>query len=64
MIFGIRKDNQVQTTCIDRDILKLPKFSEIRSLLGQIAVLGEPPYQVGCEEGEGGARTEGLGDRQ
>jgi DNA gyrase subunit B len=55
MVFRIRKNNQIQTTRIDRDILKLPKFSEIRSLLSQIAVLGEPPYQVGSEEGEGGA---------
>jgi DNA gyrase subunit B len=60
MVFRTRKNNQVQTTCIDRDILKLPKFSEIRSLLGQIAVLGEPPYQVGSEEGEGGAQEKVL----
>jgi DNA gyrase subunit B len=60
MIFRTRKNNQVQTTCIDRDILKLPKFSETRALLGQIAVLGEPPYQVGSEEGEGGAQEKVL----
>jgi DNA gyrase subunit B len=55
MVFRIRKNNQVQTTRVDRDVLKLPKFSEIRVLLGQIAVLGEPPYQVGSEEGEDGS---------
>jgi DNA gyrase subunit B len=60
MIFRTRKNNQVQTTCIDRDILKLPKFSETRALLGQIAILGEPPYQVGSEEGEGGAQEKVL----
>jgi DNA gyrase subunit B len=63
MVFRTRKNNQVQTTCIDRDILKLPKFSEIRALLGQIAVLGEPPYHVGSvgsEEGEGGAQEKVL----
>jgi DNA gyrase subunit B len=60
MVFRTRKNNQVQTTGIDRDILKLPKFSEIRALLGQIAVLGEPPYQVGSEEGEGGAQEKVL----
>ena len=26
MVFRIRRSGQVQTTCIDRDILKLPKF--------------------------------------
>lgn len=60
MVFHTRKNNQIQTTCIDRDILKLPKFSEIRALLGQIAVLGEPPYQVGSEEGEGGVEGKVL----
>ena len=61
MVFRTRKNNQVQTTCIDRDILKLPKFSEIRALLGQVAILGEPPYQVGSsEEGEGGAQEKVL----
>jgi len=64
MVFRTRNNNQVQTTCIDRDILKLPKFSEIRALLGQIAVLGEAPYQVGSvvgsDEGEGGGQEKVL----
>jgi DNA gyrase subunit B len=60
MVFRTRENNQLQTTCIDRDILKLPKFSEIRALLGQIAVLGEPPYRVGSEEGDGGAQEKVL----
>lgn len=57
MAFRIRKNNQLQTTCIDSDILKLPKFSEVRALLGQITSLGEAPYRVGLglEEGEVGA---------
>jgi DNA gyrase subunit B len=40
----------VVTTIIDRDILKLPKFVEIRALLNQIAVLGEAPYRVSVAE--------------
>jgi DNA gyrase subunit B len=64
MAFRTRKNNQVQTTCVDRDILKLPMFSEIRALLGQVAFLGEPPYRVGSvlgsEEGEGGAQEKAL----
>jgi len=53
MVFRIRKNGQIQTCCIDRGILRLPMFSEIRSLLNQVAVLGEPPYQVGSEEADG-----------
>ncbi|MHB8909052.1 MAG: DNA topoisomerase (ATP-hydrolyzing) subunit B [Syntrophales bacterium] len=55
IVFNIRRNNQTLTTSIDRDLLKLPKFQELKSLLTQIAVLGEPPYRVGSEEGDGGA---------
>ena len=55
IVFSIRRNNQTLTTSIDRDILKLPKFLEIKALLGQVAVLGEAPYRVGSEEGDGGA---------
>jgi DNA gyrase subunit B len=50
MAFRIRKNAQVAMTIIDRDILKIPKFVEIRTLLGQIAVLGEAPYRVSTAE--------------
>jgi len=54
IVFRIRRNNQTLTTSIDRDILKLPKFLEIKVLLSQVAVLGEAPYRVGSEEGDGG----------
>jgi DNA gyrase subunit B len=54
IVFRIRRNNQTQTTIIDRDILKLPKFLEIKALLTQISALGEAPYQVSAvEEAEG-----------
>ncbi|MHB8771501.1 MAG: DNA topoisomerase (ATP-hydrolyzing) subunit B [Syntrophales bacterium] len=53
MVFRIKKGGQVVTTCIDRDLLRFPKFQEIKSLLGQVAVLGEPPYRIVIEETEG-----------
>ncbi len=55
IVFSIRRNNQTMTTSIDRDILKLPKFLEIKALLSQVAVLGEAPYRVGSEEGADGA---------
>ena len=54
IVFNVRRNNQILTTSIDRDILKLPKFQEIKALLSQVAVLGEAPYTVGSEEGEVG----------
>jgi DNA gyrase subunit B len=54
IVFRIRRNNQTQTTIIDRDILKLPKFLEIKALLTQISALGEAPYRVSAvEEAEG-----------
>ena len=52
IVFSIRRKNQTLTTRIDRDLLKLPKFLEIKALLTQVAVLGEAPYRVGSEEGD------------
>jgi DNA gyrase subunit B len=52
--------DQIQTTSIDRDILKLPKFQEIKALLSQVAVLGDAPYRVGSEEGDGGTKEKVL----
>jgi len=46
MIFRIRRNSHVVNTTIERDILKLPKYVEVRALLNQIAILGEPPYRV------------------
>ena len=55
MAFRIRRSGRIVTTSIDRDVLKLPKFVEIRALLNQITVLGEAPYRVSAaEEAEGG----------
>ncbi|MEK7374835.1 MAG: DNA topoisomerase (ATP-hydrolyzing) subunit B [Thermodesulfobacteriota bacterium] len=55
MAFRIRRSGRIVTTSIDRDVLKLPKFAEIRALLNQITVLGEAPYRVSAaEEAEGG----------
>jgi DNA gyrase subunit B len=54
MVFRMRRSGRVAVTIIDRDILKLPKFAEIRALLGQITVLGEAPYRVStADEAEG-----------
>lgn len=59
MVFRMRRSGQVAVTIIDRDILKFPKFAEIRSLLSQIAVLGEAPYLVSAADDTEGAPATG-----
>jgi DNA gyrase subunit B len=51
MVFRMRRSGRVAVTIIDRDIMKLPKFAEIRTLLGQITILGEAPYRVSMVDG-------------
>ncbi|MFA5757503.1 MAG: DNA gyrase subunit B, partial [Smithellaceae bacterium] len=36
---------------IDRETFRTPQFGEIRNLMGQVSVLGEPPYSDRQEEG-------------
>jgi len=50
MIFRLIRNGQERTTCIDRDMLKNPKFVEIKALLSQMIVIGEPPYRLVLEE--------------
>ncbi len=61
VLFHIRRAGRIVPTSIDRDVLKHPKFTEIRTILGQIAVLGEPPYRISAveeAEGENGAKVD------
>jgi DNA gyrase subunit B len=60
MVFRIRRNGRIMTTCVDRDALRLPKFSEIRSLLNQISVLGEAPYSVSVAEDAEGSPSRGT----
>jgi DNA gyrase subunit B len=46
MVFQSRKMEQLMGTCMHRDIYRAPKFTEVRALLGQVAVMGEPPYRI------------------
>ena len=46
LIFEFNRNGHHLSTCIDKDIFKAPKFSEVRKLLSQVSVLGECPYTV------------------
>ena len=55
MLFNIHKEGQTFTTSIDRDTFRAPKFSEVRLLLNQIQALGEAPYRLETDAGDGAA---------
>ncbi|MCU0580868.1 MAG: DNA topoisomerase (ATP-hydrolyzing) subunit B [Syntrophales bacterium] len=50
MMFRLLRNGQERLTCIDRDMLKNPKFVEIKTLLSQVIVMGEAPYRLVMEE--------------
>lgn len=45
IVFSLKKNGQTHTTCMDRETFRTPQFTEIRSLLSQVSVIGEAPYQ-------------------
>jgi DNA gyrase subunit B len=45
MMFSLKKNGQTHATSIDREIFRTPQFTEIRSLLSQVSIIGEAPYQ-------------------
>jgi len=57
IIFTFMQEGRRQTTCIDKDTVRTPKFAEIKALLSQLAVLGEAPYQVSVDDASNGGRT-------
>jgi len=50
MVFNIRKNGQVFANCIDRETFRTPQFNEIKLILGQVSIMGEPPYRDVGEE--------------
>jgi len=45
MVFLLKKNGQTYTTTIDRETFRTPQFAEIKSLLGQVSIIGEAPYR-------------------
>jgi DNA gyrase subunit B len=61
MVFTILQDGRRLTTCVDKDTVRTPKFTELKALINQLAVLGEAPYRVATEETTNGGKTIELG---
>ena len=50
IVFNLKKNGQVFANCIDRETFRTPQFTEIKLLLGQISIMGEPPYSDVSDE--------------
>jgi len=50
MVFTMNRDGMTMRTCIDRDVLRAPRFMEMKTLLLAVAVMGQAPYRVEIEE--------------
>src|SRR5664280_2095508 len=50
MVFNLKKNGQVFANCIDRGTFRTPQFTELKLLLGQVSIIGEPPYSDVSEE--------------
>ena len=59
MVFRIRRNSQILTTCIDRDILKLPKFRD-QGPSGPDGGPGRAPLPGRFGGGDGGAQEKVL----
>lgn len=60
MVFAIMRDGRRLTTCVDKDTVRTPKFVEIKSLINQLAILGEAPYRVAAEDAANGGSAVAL----
>jgi DNA gyrase subunit B len=54
LFFTVNRNGRQRTVYHDKDIFNLPIFSEVKDLLKQLEVLGEPPYVVAEKTGDDG----------
>ncbi|NTW07727.1 MAG: hypothetical protein HGA29_07780 [Syntrophaceae bacterium] len=45
IVFSLKKNGQTHAMCMDREMFRTPQFTEIKSLLSQVSIIGEAPYQ-------------------
>jgi len=50
IIFTLQKNGQTHVTPMDREIFRTPQFTEIKSLLAQVSIIGEAPYRDLADE--------------
>ncbi len=50
LIFDLKKNGHTVTTAMNIETFRSPQFAEIRTLLEQVSILGEPPYRDVAED--------------
>lgn len=50
IIFDLKQNGKLVQICMDHETFRTPQFGEIRNLLGQVSVIGEPPYRDQSED--------------
>ena len=50
IVFHLLKNGQTFANCLDRETFRTPQFTEIKLVLGQISIIGEPPYSDVSDE--------------
>jgi DNA gyrase subunit B len=50
MVFTVDVDGRTYRTCLDRDVLRTPRFLELKALLIAVAIMGQAPYQIHLED--------------
>jgi len=59
LILDYRMKGKIFSTVLDREIFKTPRFMEIKDLLNQVSILGEPPYVMVMDDEEKGRKELG-----
>jgi DNA gyrase subunit B len=44
IVFHLTKNGQIFPSCLNREVFRTPQFADIRTLLDQISMIGEGPY--------------------
>jgi DNA gyrase subunit B len=44
VVFNLKNNGQTFSTCVNREVFRTPQFTDIRSLLDQVSIIGEAPY--------------------
>lgn len=44
VVFHMKKNGQTAPSCVTREVFRTPQFTDIRSLLDQVSIMGEAPY--------------------
>jgi DNA gyrase subunit B len=54
LTMNVRKNEGIVAMCVDRELVRDPKFFELKSILNQIGIMGSAPYRVASSDSDDG----------